>query len=351
MTSEGLMIILNFFAAAAAGIPSVVSEDPTSTTDEDDDDMTWLKTTVYSVIGCAVGIVLFISVVVIFFFRLKMRKAERQRAMRALERLRQANQASNNTPNSTAAESEPFISSSGGNFGNIYVNVNNGVQYVPGRDAHMGLVSPPSYSEVVQESRRQQGSPPPPYSTFDRNTNILPSRTAEISTSTSHLEQNRVAMAELPPVSYLAEASSTRACGVRDSDNQISQNRHHNRELEHGELTSDSECNTTLHRQKQPKIEVRDGQIVLAGDVNASTASDVTGDVVLTSDDGAKPANQLIVRDGQIIFTNCENAEGGVAEGGMAEGGIYSSNRDTSGQTNQGQLQVKDGQLIFKEGV
>ncbi|KAL5007538.1 hypothetical protein ScPMuIL_016344 [Solemya velum] len=344
------------------GIISVVSEEPAT---DNADDMTWLKTTVYSVIGCAVGVVLFISVVVIFFFRLKMRKAERQRAMRALVRLRQVNQVSNPTTNCGASENEPFIHTAAGN---IFVNVNNGVQYVPGIELEMGLVSPPSYSDAVQESRHQQGSPPPPYSTFDRNMSMSPSRTAEISTSTSNLELNRMAMCEQSPVAF--QVQDTDACGMIDLDNQNidssvqytqlsdtgnqsigcgPSNYVSNRD-ENAHLTSDNEPNTSLHKHKQSKIEVRDGQIVLASDEAPSTSScDISDSTVTISDDGAKAASQLVVRDGQIILTIPESLS---AEGGKTENtNTCNSNRDSFGQANRGQLEVKDGKLVFKEGI
>ena len=149
--------------------------------DIEDDQTAWLKTTVYTVIACTVGVVLFISIVVIAVCRIKMKRAALRRAAHHSERRRRHGHhssdhhgSSSRAQRNNAMEHEPFISApSPTHFGNIIVNVNNGVQYVPNVDFHTIIQSPPTYQEVLAETQREalvrRHSPPPIYSTIDRN--------------------------------------------------------------------------------------------------------------------------------------------------------------------------------------
>lgn len=69
--------------------------------------------------------------------------------------------------NQNAIEMDPFLSASS-TYGNIIVNVNNGIQYIP-RSEISPIGVPPSYSDVEREINMGRGSPPPLYSTIDRN--------------------------------------------------------------------------------------------------------------------------------------------------------------------------------------
>ena len=53
--------------------------------------------------------------------------------------------------------------------GAIIVNVNNGIQYIPGNEFTSLMGAPPSYSEIDQVGMRNRDSPPPMYSTIDRH--------------------------------------------------------------------------------------------------------------------------------------------------------------------------------------
>ncbi|XP_062577992.1 uncharacterized protein LOC134239883 [Saccostrea cucullata] len=133
----------------------------------DETQMSWLKTTVYAVIGCTVGTVLLISVIVIIVFRFRMKSSLRS-TERALRRYHMTvNSRTQQDNNQNSIEMDPFLSSSA-TYGNIIVNVNNGVQYIPRSDfSPIGV--PPSYSDVEREMNINRGSPPPTYSTIDRN--------------------------------------------------------------------------------------------------------------------------------------------------------------------------------------
>nr|KAG5693283.1 hypothetical protein BaRGS_011604 [Batillaria attramentaria] len=67
---------------------------------------------------------------------------------------------------SGAGDQDPFLTfSTQSHYGNIIVNVNNGVQCVRATDIFQRDMPPP-YSEVANKSEEH---PPPPYSTIDRN--------------------------------------------------------------------------------------------------------------------------------------------------------------------------------------
>ncbi|CAI9730551.1 low-density lipoprotein receptor class a [Octopus vulgaris] len=153
----------------------------------------FMQTAVYSVIGCAIGVILLISVLIIAVFRVRMKRAAVRRAMAPNDSGMRGNAATSAAGGSSAAsgsnsvppEYDPFLSpssqqqqqqqqpssSSSSQFGNIIVNVNNGVQYVPGSDFPQYIEPPPPYSTVVAG---RECSPPPPYSTIDPSAPPLP---------------------------------------------------------------------------------------------------------------------------------------------------------------------------------
>lgn len=139
----------------------------TSNLPSDKTQMSWLKTTVYAVIGCTVGTVLLISVIVVIVFRFRMKSFPRsaERMLRQYHRTVSSQNQQDNNQN--AIEMDPFLSASS-TYGNIIVNVNNGIQYIP-RSEISPIGVPPSYSDVEREINMGRGSPPPLYSTIDRN--------------------------------------------------------------------------------------------------------------------------------------------------------------------------------------
>ena len=68
-------------------------------------------------------------------------------------------------------DQHPFLSSPQQypHYGNIIVNVNNGVQYMPGLEYSVFMDAPPPYSEVGSGENPNASSEnnPPPYSTLD----------------------------------------------------------------------------------------------------------------------------------------------------------------------------------------
>ncbi|XP_053384536.1 uncharacterized protein LOC123537041 [Mercenaria mercenaria] len=346
---------------------------PVDSTEEEDNQMIWLKTTVYTVIACTVGIVFLISVIVIAIFRIKMKRAAVRRALRQAERRRRhsnrcESQNNSRTQRNEPVENEPFISApSPTHFGNIIVNVNNGVQYVPNVEFPVGIQAPPTYSEVMAESGGVgRHSPPPEYSTIDRN----PNRVSQIPDSEVHIQ-------------LLSESRS-----VENSESHIrseaSENDHYNIEtsgVRHSESVNDynivtdstenaittscsahSNGTNSLGRRetgrqsarqsrnvrsvgspRRPKqLKVRDGQIVLDDDSSNSSSPETVNrntqtnpaDITTPNQNVAKPA-QIQVQAGQIILANQESESS--VNAGEADGAVA-----------QGQLDVKDGHIVFK---
>lgn len=123
---------------------------------DENEHFNWLKTTVYTIIGCTVATVLLISFIVIIVFRLKMKRLRARRLAHQMERHRRH-------LGEGTSDQDPFLAfNTHSHFGNIIVNVNNGVQCV--RSAVFQRDKPPPYSEVVSRS----DFAPPPYSTIDR---------------------------------------------------------------------------------------------------------------------------------------------------------------------------------------
>ncbi|XP_060600386.1 uncharacterized protein LOC132753864 isoform X2 [Ruditapes philippinarum] len=355
---------------------TLVNIPPVDSTEEEDNQMIWLKTTVYTVIACTVGIVFLISVIVIAIFRIKMKRAAVRRALRQAERRRRHNDRCEsrdnlrNQPRSEPVENEPFISApSPTHFGNIIVNVNNGVQYVPNVEFPVEVQLPPTYSEVMAESGRVgRNSPPPEYSTIDRN----PNRMSEIQDSESHIQllsESRSAETNAP---HLASGMNENDCwdinerGVQESEsvndyNSLSSTENAIITPPSGSLADGQGTHSLGRRQSgsqsarhsrnvrsvgspcRPKqLKVCDGQIVLDDDssnssspetVNRNTQTNLA-DITSANQNVVKPA-QIQVQAGQIILANQE-----------AESSI--NGREADGAIAQGQLDVKDGHIVFK---
>ncbi|GFO29407.1 low-density lipoprotein receptor class a [Plakobranchus ocellatus] len=156
---------------------------PTTTPSPDDDDgqYTWLQITVSTFIAATLGLVFLISFIVIMVFRVRVRKQREQRIARTLEHMYNEERRMNRLENSLGGPGEPPASSPGQSsdqqqfllgpsqphYGNIIVNVNNGVQYIPGYDYAAMMDVPPPYSEVGSGGGGEANLPPPPYSTLE----------------------------------------------------------------------------------------------------------------------------------------------------------------------------------------
>ncbi|BFZ03900.1 hypothetical protein BsWGS_06939 [Bradybaena similaris] len=103
-------------------------------------------------------------------FRVKMKRQREQRIARALEGMYQHGESREATSSGHGDEApsdhRPFLPSASHHYGNIIVNVNNGVQYLPGYDYSLFVAVPPPYSECSGGDLKSQ---PPPYSTIDRS--------------------------------------------------------------------------------------------------------------------------------------------------------------------------------------
>lgn len=344
---------------------SVTTEPFSKDSSQEVDEMVWLKTTVYTVIACTVGIVLLISVIVITVFRIKMKRAAIRRALRQAERRRRHDNRSDGHNNSRSqrnepVEQEPFISApSPTHFGNIIVNVNNGVQYMPSSEFRAGVQSPPTYSEVLAESGRIcRHSPPPEYSTIDRNPNRSQSQDSQLhmqllnearctensereapSESAGDIESElqHSCSAEYDPVSNSAADEISTPCSHYHVERTNSLGRSQTRSPR-GHHARNVRSVVSPRRPKQ--LKVRDGQIVLDDDSSNSSSPETVNRNTQTNPadiSQAKPA-QLQVHGGQIILANQE-AGGSVCAG---------NNSESDGATAQGQLDVKDGHIVFK---
>ncbi|XP_041366245.1 uncharacterized protein LOC121381152 [Gigantopelta aegis] len=286
-----------------------------STTSPDVDEtyhFNWLKTTVYTVIGCTVAIVIFISFIVIVVFRIKMKRLRTRRLARAMERHRQHQDGSNNPGRS--AEQDPFLAvGTNSHFGNIIVNVNNGVQYVPSSDFNQFVDTPPPYHEVVGAHRRN--SPPPPYSTIDRSPR--PKSVSETTAETSNpAASGRRELHELPvtEVSHATESvnSATPVTQVSDSET----------------------ANHTT--QSLPQVDASPEQ---SEPVQSEPVQSGAEQIRLVQGSQSLPRpGRLAVHDGKIVI-NPENF-------GVAESNSISSH--TLDTPRQGQLEVKEGQIVLK---
>ncbi|CAG5123933.1 unnamed protein product [Candidula unifasciata] len=136
----------------------------------EDNQFGWLKITMSTVIASTVGAVILISFIVIVVFRVKMKRQREQRISRALEGMYRHGESreatSSGQGDEAAGDQRPFLPSGSCHYGNIIVNVNNGVQYLPGYDYSLFVGVPPPYSECSGGDLKSQ---PPPYSTIDRS--------------------------------------------------------------------------------------------------------------------------------------------------------------------------------------
>lgn len=156
---------------------------PSSTSQpvSDDNTYTWLQITVSSFIAVTLGLVFCISFIVIMVFRNRVRRLREQRIARALDRMCSEDVRLNRHGDSLGGNSDPSSPGHGLNsdqqqfllgpphshYGNIIVNVNNGVQYIPGYDYAILMDVPPPYSEVGTAQSGESNPPPPAYSTLE----------------------------------------------------------------------------------------------------------------------------------------------------------------------------------------
>lgn len=341
--------------------------------EEEDNQMIWLKTTVYTVIACTVGIVFLISIIVIAIFRIKMKRAAVRRALRQAERRRRhsnrcESQNSSRNNRSEQVENEPFISApSPTHFGNIIVNVNNGVQYMPSTEFAVDVQSPPSYSEVMAETGGMgRNSPPPEYSTIDRN----PNRVSEMHDSDLQIQllnENRSAESQESHLVNGATENDNDYCDRRDLQHSASVEDYNSvtntnddaitttcsTHTASGDGTSslgrrETSCHSSRHSRnvravgspRRPKqLKVCDGQIILDDDSsNSSSPETVNRNTqtnpadLSTANQNVKPA-QIQVQGGQIILASRETE---------------ADSTESDGAFAQGQLDVKDGHIVFK---
>ncbi|KAK3587379.1 hypothetical protein CHS0354_028752 [Potamilus streckersoni] len=326
-----------------------------------DQQMTWLKTTVYTVIACTVGVVLFISIVVIAIFRIRMKRLAMRRALGVAERRQRLAQRQPELEGPvviTTTENEPFLgpcSITTTHIGNLIAN--SGMHCVPQPEITSLLQAPPSYSDVVAETNegvRGRRSPPPPYSTLDRG----PNRQVNFSTSIDeNLHRNVHSANQDERCEFLTSCqvgenvcdeadTSFLNCSVETSDSNIINA--HDSAADLTSQTRNSPHNPSVASQtvetSQPwrpkQLGVCDGQIILRGDTPPGTSrnEDHNSDSHSTRTDKLLQPRQLQVHDGQIILSNQET-EGAVAAG-------FSS--PIGSRSTQGLIEVKDGKIIFK---
>ena len=356
----------------------------------EDDQLSWLKTTVYTVIACTVGVVLFISVVVIAVFRIKMKRAAARRAARRAER-RNRNSHGNSSHGSRANrslghEAEPFISGpSPTHFGNIIVNVNNGVQVVP----NVVLQAPPSYADVLAENLESPGrhSPPPIYTTIDRNPYRFSGAgdsaenegTAPMSQEEGRSDCQNVTETENLSTNAQNETAlnnqSTENTVIQDNqntDNTASPNIAQmdcvdTAQQQHllAEATNDTDlietANTSISAKEdrhdghktdiiacRPKqLQVRHGEIVLDGCSSGSSSPETVNrntqtnpaDYNIGHQSSVKSA-QIQVHDGQIVLAS--EAQESTSPGASCDP------VETDSVSTPGQLEVVEGQIVFK---
>lgn len=232
--------------------------------------MIWLRTTVYAVIGSTVGVVLFLSIMVIVVFRVRTRREVAQRALNALRRQRQQNEPSHNP-----VERDIFLPPA---YGNIIVNINNGVQFVPATELTSLMEVPPPYTE--RPSLSHADSPPPPYATFDRV-----QRTVDTTDSGEGNLQEENELSARTGETNTVEGGTPTIDGTALETPAIGQAITNENQGEEQEST------------EQPMsgiIEVRDGQIVCRPESGRQVVDSVHRTL----------SGQLVVRDGQISLSD-----------------------------------------------
>lgn len=345
----------------------------------EDDQLSWLKTTVYTVIACTVGVVLFISVVVIAVFRIKMKRAAARRASRRAERRNHSNSHGNSnrgdrSHRNRGQEQEPFISApSPTHFGNIIVNVNNGVQYVPNTELNVLLQAPPSYSEVLAENCLEspgRHSPPPAYTTIDRNPHRV-SGVVEttVNDGTNVPEANRSDIQNIPENENLpTDVQSDTVVDNQSTESTVSQDVAHATSADIAEsplsdqATDSSETANASYSSAEdrhsdhgseklacrPKqLQVRNGRIVLDGNSSGSSSPETVNRNTQTNPadynvghQSARKSCQLQVHDGQILLANQVPGNTSASDAAVAI--------DAEAVSTPSQLEVVEGQILFK---
>ena len=351
----------------------------------EDDQLAWLKTTVYTVIACTVGIVLFISIVVIAVFRIKMKRAAVRRAMRRAERRNRHTSHSGSSrgdraQRSVGNEQEPFISApSPSHFGNLIVNVNNGVQYVPTAEFSVLVQAPPSYSEVLAESGLEapgRNSPPPAYTTIDRNPNRLSSAVTDEADNSIQVsqEENRSDVLNIPDSDNVMSAQtnavldnqsteSTEGHNIIDTtttietdclstctSGQLSDQATGSLEAANTSFSSADERHILKSEKAgcRPKqLRVRNGQIVLDGSSSGSSSPETVNRNTQTNPADYNSGQQAAVKPGQLQVHDGNIVLADVAVGSASSADTASSTQLESPST-PGQLEVKEGQIVFK---
>ena len=310
----------------------------------------WLKTTVYTVIGCTVAIVIFISFIVIVVFRIKMKHLRARRLARALERHRQHQDGAAHP--SRAAEQDPFLSvGTNSHFGNIIVNVNNGVQFVPSQDFTQFVDNPPPYHEVVGAERRD--SPPPPYSTIDRSQR--PKSLSETAAETGNPASSRRDVQDLPltetnntteTVSSVTPVTQASDSEARNHTTQSlprvdSTSQGQPQSIESGaEQSTPAQCSHSLPRPG--RLAVHDGKIVINPE-----HLDVAGTTSVSSNTLDTPRQgQLEVKEGQIMLKL--DGAGDEALTRQMRGIQSPLEGEGSQSAGGGTLDVQDGVIVFR---
>ncbi|CAG2185134.1 unnamed protein product [Mytilus edulis] len=313
---------------AGAEILTYTANTTINATKTQDDHMSWLKTTLYVVIGCTVSVVFFISVIVVAVFRIRMKRNTVRRTYGS-ERSGRGQRDSGHDPVNYQAE-DPFLNMApSANYGNIIVNVNNGIQYVPGAEfAEFTAImeAPPSYSDVEQEIFDTQNISPPDYSTIDRNP----------------LRVNSVI--NVTPTRNQRPNSGQTPVNRRDRSNQPVDSR---------PRTQNAAVQTLTHRShgrpqsgtdslpRQPTINVQGGQILLTNISDNSQPTQVSDNEQVSSE---RPSSALLqVQNGQIMFGNLNTTDQS-ASTDIESSVPVDESQDNNPRTN---IQVCEGQIVL----
>lgn len=308
-----------------------------------DDHMSWLKTTLYVVIGCTVSVVFFISVIVVAVFRFRMKRNSIQRTYQSARSRRRHS----DPLNYNYQADDPFLNMApSANYGNIIVNVNNGIQYVPGAEFSEFtaiMEAPPSYSDVEREIFDAQNIPPPDYSTIDRN----PFRVNSVNVTPSSRQ---------PRQSSVEQMASSNRRGSRDRSAAVLDSRPRTQNAAVQTLSHRSQGGQRLSRPssgtdslpRQPNINVQDGQILLTNHLENFRSAQVSDNEILS--DRASSA-LLQVQNGQIMLSNpnlnvvCSDQMTNCDIGCNV---IFSDvNHENNPRTATNNIQVCEGQIVL----
>ena len=325
----------------------------TTTLPSDKSQMSWLKTTVYAVIGCTVGTVLLISVIVVIVFRFRMKSFPRSAERMLRQYHRTVHSQSRQDNNQSGIEMDPFLSTSS-TYGNIIVNVNNGIQYIP-RSEFVPVGVPPSYSDVEREISVsvRRGSPPPVYSTLDRN----PPREV-INFNNYIIHDSSIASACAPCLPSLSRDSSI----LSEVEVCVQQTRPTSNTCSVSVQTSSDEPEMEARERHSPacqcqSISVQNGAIVLT-DVVAESDSFASGRSGPGYSDSAPCGRvcQLNVQDGAIVFTTETIHRDDLSVVGQTDDRVNQSSegpesRDGGSllsENGPAQIQVEGGQIVLR---